>query len=391
VRKTAIFILVTILYLASCKTEVKEKGFFTITGNFKNSNEELVTLYQRTPFEFIPLDSARITSTGDFSLTAFCSEKDFFVLNAGTDYDIILLIDTAENIEITADLNNIAETYLVKGSKESEKIQRIEHKLAYTKALVDSLGKVYEQYFGTPQFDTIKQNLDSVFFPAFEEQKEFSRKFVDENLNSLVSLIAISQYINPNSPVFDKETDADYYYKVDSVLSAKFPNSPHIEKLNGIVATMKKNITENLTPAGNVTLGSIAPDFKMPTNNGDSLSLSSLRGKYVLVHFWASWCKPCVEENENLKKYFWAFYPKFQIIQISLDQDAAKWKDAIKKGELNWYHVCDLKTWASPVVNSFGVKSLPSNFMIDPQGKIVCIDLLGNDLDLKYKAILDKK
>lgn len=376
----------------SCKNEEIKEGYFSIKGNFINTDKETVILYQRTPFEFVPLDSAQIGLDGRFELSAFSNEKDFYVINAGTSYDIILLIDTAEQIEITADMKNLVESYKVKGSKESEKIQKLELKLAQTKSLVDSLGKIYELYFGTPNFDSVKVQLDSLFFPAYEEQKIFSRQFIKENQNSLTSLIAISQYINPNTPVLDKTEDSEYYYLVDSVLSAKFPNSPHVQKLNSIVAEMKKNSNENLTPSGDIKIGSEAPEFKAITFNGDSISISDFKGKFVLVHFWASWCKPCLEENENLKKYFWGFFPKIQLIQISLDQDETLWKQTIKDEEIySWHHICDFKTWISPIVKKYGVKSLPSNFLVNPEGKIVAVDILGNEQETNLKDLLKKK
>jgi len=391
VKKLIIILSFLSLILFSCKEkDEEEKGVFTINGNFKNSNGEIVVLYQRTPFEFIPLDSVKIETNGDFILKSKSQQKDFYVLNAGTDYDVILLIDTAQKVEITADLLNLANSYIVKGSPESEKIQKIENKLAATKVVIDSLSKIYDKYFGLPGFDTIKNQLDSVFYPVLSDQKSFSRKFVSENLSSLVSLIAISQFLTPKAPVFDKEEDADIYFLVDSALTAKFPESPHVKKLNGIVATMKNNLADNLTPSGNVTVGSKAPDFSLPNQFGDSVRLSTFEGKYVLLHFWASWSINCLPVNDILKKNFWAFFPKIQIIQISLDQDFTKWKEFVKKEELSWYQCCDLKVWESSVVKSYGIKSLPTNFLIDPKGKIIAVDLLDNNMEIKLKEVLKK-
>jgi len=386
VKKIVYSIILLILILGACKQELKEKKSFTINGKFTNSSNEILTIYQRTPFEFIPLDSVKIDELGNFTIKIYSEEKDFFVLSVKTDYDIVLLIDTSEVLEISANLQNLKETYSVNGSPESKQIQLVEQKLISTKKVIDSLSIIYDKYLGTPDFDTIKQQLDKRFFPVLASQKEFSKNFIDANPTSLVNLIVISQYITPNAPVLDSEEDADYYFKVDSLLTQKYPNSPHVKKLNGIVATMKKNATQNLTTGGNVTIGSVAPDFSLPSFEGDIIKLSSFKNKYVFLHFWASWSSPSIIDLENIKRIYWAYFPKFQIIQISLDQDNTAWQEAIKKYELKYYYeVSDLKTWASPVARAYGIKSLPANILIAPDGKIVAMNLFGNDLDQKLK------
>jgi len=187
------------------------------------------------------------------------------------------------------------------------------------------------------------------------------------------------------------EEDADYYYKVDSLLTLKYPSSPHIKKINSIVATMRKNITQKLTSSGNVTIGSVAPDFSLPSYEGDIVKLSNFKNKYVFLHFWASWSTPSINDLENIKRIYWGYFPKFQIIQISLDQDNTAWQEAIKKYELKYYYqVSDLKTWASPVVRTYGVKTLPANFLISPEGKIIAMNLFGNSLNEKLKELFGK-
>jgi len=129
-------------------------------------------------------------------------------------------------------------------------------------------------------------------------------------------------------------------------------------------------------------VGTVIPEFKQNDENGKSVSISSLRGKYVLIDFWASWCGPCRAENPNVVKAYNAFKSKgFTILGVSLDQDKAKWIDAIKKDGLTWTHVSDLKFWNNAVAQQFGIQSIPANFLIDRNGVIIAKDLRGADLE----------
>lgn len=196
------------------------------------------------------------------------------------------------------------------------------------------------------------------------------------NIDSLVT-----KY--PDSPAaayflyryFTYQLPLDQLKATRAKISPALANCPYVTDLDAIIARLE-----------NVQIGKTAPEFTLPDTAGVNVSLSDFRGKYVLLDFWASWCPPCRRENPNVVKAYQEYKDKnFTIIGISLDQNKAKWMKAIQDDQLTWTHVSDLKYWDSEIPALYGVRGIPSNVLLDPDGVIIAKNITGEELHAQLK------
>ena len=199
---------------------------------------------------------------------------------------------------------------------------------------------------------------------------------------SLDSLLAA----HPASPVAAYFVVKDFAYKLDlegmkavrAKLDASLAGSEYVNQIESMISRMEK-----------VQVGSIAPDFTLPDVDGNPVSLSSFRGKYVLVDFWAAWCPDCRKENPNIVAAWEKYKDKnFAVLGVSLDRKRDQWLAAIEKDNLTWTQVSDLKYWDSEAAVLYCIRWIPMSFLIDPEGKIVAIGLEGEELHNKLEELL---
>jgi thiol-disulfide isomerase/thioredoxin len=180
-----------------------------------------------------------------------------------------------------------------------------------------------------------------------------------------------------------------YFIKVDSSMFSQYPDYEPVITLHDQVKELSSKMTGEPAAAPESSSGTLAPEISLPTPAGDTIKLTSTRGSVVLLDFWASWCAPCRKENPNLVNVYNIYHKKgFQIYQVSLDKTKEAWEKGILDDHLDkWIHVSDVKYWNSIVVPLYKVESIPCNFLLDKDGRIIASNLRGEQLQKKLAEI----
>ncbi|MCC7402737.1 MAG: redoxin domain-containing protein [Chitinophagaceae bacterium] len=277
------------------------------------------------------------------------------------------------------------EKYIVKGSPASEQLKDF----IYT--FTDKLKNVYDDGRLVDSLQSIHA-ADSIIQPAIAKQtaaaadiRSFSLQKINESKSPSLTMFVLGYYqTTANNPAFKIEAlGDDEVTKIITDLNAKYPSHQGL-------ASIKKSLDAQMASSAG-WVGKEAPDFTLPDVNGKNVSLSSFRGKYVLVDFWASWCGPCRRENPNVVKAYQQFRTKnFAILGVSLDKpgERDKWLQAVKEDKLDWTQVSDLKFWNSEVVPLYNIEGIPFNVLLDPQGKVIAESLRGAALEAKLQEVL---
>jgi len=381
-------LLISLLFavMYSCNTGTNE---FLVKGKLENANGKTVFLSEFTETGPKTVDSIKVDDKGEFKLKGNTSYPRFFMLRTSPNQGITLIIDSADVLKVSGDFEDIANTYKIEGSEDMMLVKELDDQLKISLSQIDLLGKLYEEMSTENGVDSAKKaELDAEFIKIFEAQKEFSKSFVDKNASSLVSIMALSQQIAQRVPIFNISEDMEYFEKVDKVLFEKYPDSKNVQDLHNFMEQVK-NPPQQQQPTASFSIGDEVPDIKDKTPEGKELALSSLRGNYVLLDFWAGWCRPCRIENPNLVENYNKYNKKgFDIFQVSLDQKREMWTDAIKKDNLGkWNHVSDLGYWQSKHARAYSIQSIPASYLLNPEGKVIGINLRGAQLGAKLMEI----
>ena len=381
----------TCILLGACQG--KKAGSFTVNGSFINADKlpvaegsvSKVYLVQ-IPFEKdmpgVVLDSARIPAkSGSFTLSGRTSRQELLEVVFGEQVIEVPLVNDAPEIKLKVDLGRKDDFYELEGSQASTEMKdlliifgRKEYEAERCGAMLDSLRRS-----GAP---------DSVVFAATEKMDHslqdlntYLKQFINTNNNPVVSGLALTWASRSfTMPEFQSSLN---------MLLKKYPGDPILSGLKDRYDQQMAALQNQSGAQGNNWTGKQAPDLSLPDANGHEVSISSFRGKYLLVDFWASWCGPCREENPNVVRVYQEFRNRnFAILGVSLDKEKEPWQQAIKTDGLNWTHVSDLMQWNSKAVTTFKFEGIPYNVLIDPQGKVIGEGLRGPALEMKLMQVL---
>lgn len=274
--------------------------------------------------------------------------------------------------KITITCNDSLKTAKVSGSEAHNDFQRLQ---AMLKPTNDKIGEYSAAYMKArmDKNDAEMKRLEELMNNYVKtEQADVYRKFIQESLQSPVAMFAIQQMagwdidVNAVEPLFMSLPEASRQTKAG------------------------KAFAETLSLAKKTMIGAMAMDFEQADSTGKMVKLSSYRGKYVLVDFWASWCGPCRDANPGIVQVFNKYKNKnFTIIGISLDRKKEPWIKAIADDQLAWDHVSDLLFWNNAVAKQYGIRAIPQNFLVDPTGKIIAKNVEGEGLEMELKKVLE--
>lgn len=376
-----------LVFLFSCNSE---KSTFKVSGNLDNGEGMMVYLKEMTSTEMIPVDSTLIDDAGGFELNGIFPENRFYAVHTQPESFIYILAGKGDKITIEGDAQALASTYTVAGSEDSRLIRELTEEQNKVLARVYQLNRVFTDSVHSPDFMEIKVGLDSVYDGILNAHREYTFAFIEDNLHSQASLMALYQQIGPRYYVLDPEQDFKYFSMVDSSLGILYPESDAVQDLHRQVEELKQKRVVETMSAARLKTGTVAPEIALPGPDGDTILLSSLRGKYVLLDFWASWCPPCRRENPNLVKVYEKYQSKgFEIYQVSLDKTRDAWLRGINEDGLHWVHVSDLQFWNSIVVPVYNIQGIPMSYLLDKRGRIMAQNLRGEMLEEELKQIFN--
>jgi peroxiredoxin len=379
--------------LVSCNS--KKKGTFTVTGTYKNADRLasmeggpvnkvylLEVAYGKDPAPIL-LDSAKLSpGKGTFTLTGAARAQEIYEVMFGTNALPVPLINDAPEVKLDVDLGKRDDFYQVSGSEASTQLRDLitifgkkNFEVERTMATLDSLKRATAPDSALLGATTVKNN-------AILDLNTYLKQVLNTNNNATVCALALSWSSRSFS---QQEFEASLAHMLE-----KYPT-------NEAIIGLKKNYDQQLAQMAQQDkednnsswVGKPAPELALPDANGRTISISSFRGKFVLVDFWASWCGPCRAENPNVVKAYQEYKSRnFAILGVSLDKEKAPWQEAIHEDKLDWTHVSDLKFWNSKAVETFKFNGIPFNVLIDPTGKIIAQSLRGDDLENKLKEVL---
>jgi len=386
-NKFSVLFLALIAVFYSCSNPNE----FSIKGKLKNANNQSISLEEIGETQYIPFDSTKVDGEGNFTFEGKIKEPKFFILKVGNNL-VTLYVEPGDKITFDADLNSMSKEYKVEGSKGSTEIKNFNDFLYANLEKLQLLGVTYQSAVAENTLDSVQPLIDKELEGLIASQKKYTSDLIDRNLGSIITIFIIHQQFPPQQPIFNLENDMEVYEKVLGSLKKTHPENMYVKSFDSFLTKVKQQLEMQASKALSTQAGVDAMEIVLPTPKGDTIRLSSLKGKYVLLDFWAAWCRPCRAENPNLVANYAKYGGKnFEIFQVSLDQTKDAWVGAIEKDQLGkWIHVSDLQYWNSAAAQLYGVQSIPANYLIDPQGKIIAQNLRGPALGQKLSEIFGK-
>jgi thiol-disulfide isomerase/thioredoxin len=366
--------LSVILLLSFCDGN-KKNSSFQLKGTLSDSKAETLYLEKLGSAKQVIIDSVILDENGNFEFTNYTPKIGFYRIKTNDKNFAMLVLDSADKVTITGSVKDLGNTFKVEGSSETTIFIEYNNLSKSRDIKLDSLNKEFQLLMETNKMDSKRMDSLSAIFEGpynsiINQSNILMVDKISKNTNMYSSIMAIQ--------ALDPDKYSDLYKSLDAGLSKKFPNDKNVIMFHEVVERMLST-----------NIGQFAPEISLPSPDGKEIALSSLKGKLVLIDFWASWCGPCRKEMPNVIKIYSKFKNKgFEIYGVSLDQDKEKWMEAITKDGINWPQVSDLKYWDNVAARIYNVQGIPYTVLIDKDGKIIAKNLRGQELEKKIAEVL---
>jgi thiol-disulfide isomerase/thioredoxin len=366
--------LSVILLLSFCDGN-KKNSSFQLKGTLSDSKAETLYLEKLGTSKQVIIDSVILDENGNFEFTNYTPKIGFYRIKTNDKNFAMLVLDSADKVTITGSVKDLGNTFKVEGSSETTIFIEYNNLSKIRDIKLDSLNKAFQLLMETNKMDSKRMDSLSAIFETpynsiINQSNILMVDKISKNTNMYSSIMAIQ--------ALDPDKYSDLYKSLDAGLSKKFPNDKNVIMFHDVVERMLST-----------NVGQFAPEISLPSPDGKEIALSSLKGKLVLIDFWASWCGPCRKEMPNVIKIYSKFKNKgFEIYGVSLDQDKEKWMEAITKDGINWPQVSDLKYWDNVAARIYNVQGIPYTVLIDKDGKIIAKNLRGQELEKKIAEVL---
>lgn len=364
-------LFVATLFFFSCTNE-KEKltGLdYIVDGKITGAEGQTIFLDQMSLRGNQPIDTAIINKEGAFKFKGTLPQEGLYMLRINQNKSWALVLKGGA-VSVNSTFEDVYK-YNVTGSEDSKQLAAYIEKLGETQKSLQEISQQFQQMqqSGNANQQQLMQ-LQLQYQKKVSFLQNYTVNFVDTVQSPYVALFGAS--------LLDIRQNGATLKKVIDRIENQVPNSPFI-------ADFKAKLKE----ANRLAIGTKAPNFTLKSHKGEQFSLYDMDAEYVLIDFWASWCKPCRIENPNLVKTYKEYKDKgFEVFSVSLDKNMQRWASAIQQDNLTWkFHGSELQGWSCPVAKTYNVSSIPATFLVDSEFNIVAKNLRGNALDQKLAEV----
>ena len=352
----------------SAQTANENDGYVQIEGKIKNPSSEGYVVLEKIGEQNIDVvDTLMVSSDSTFRYSMKNEDPGFYRLNLYDRQYVNLILDN-EDVRITADGNRPDGLVEVSGSRDTDYFYKVNDIMRDFQQNVNE----FNADFMKARADEDEDGMKAVEL-QYQELEEKNTQKIKDAIDSMGNSIAAFYAVN----FLDAEKEFAYLSDLAERFKENLPDSRYTQQFVAQVEEMRK-----------LAIGMPAPDIALPNPQGDTVALSSLRGNYVMVDFWAAWCKPCRMENPNVVRLYNKYKNEgFEIYGVSLDRTQEAWTDAIREDKLTWTHVSDLKYFDSEAASLYNVNAIPATVLLDKEGNIIAKNLRGAELEAKLAEI----